>query len=129
MHSPTRDPVREYQKQKEKLALIGLECIIEWTKKTLLTRQAKASQLNEELDDIHQYLRALKDEKGVILEDLSQQSTWTKPEGQRRTLKLLDLNSKYAHLTFLNSFVSIAALHFQILDLSHFLTTDTSQNS
>jgi hypothetical protein len=94
MHSPTRDPVREYQKQREKLALIGLEYIIEWTKKTLLTRQAKASQLNEELGDIHQYLRTFEDEKGVILEDLSQQSAWTKPEGQRRTLKLLDLNSK-----------------------------------
>jgi hypothetical protein len=94
MYSPTRDPVREYQKQKEKLALIGLECIIKWTKKTLLTRQAKASQLNDELGDIHQYLRALEDEKGVILEDLSQQSAWTKPEGQRRTPRLLDLNSK-----------------------------------
>jgi hypothetical protein len=94
MYSPTRNTVREYQKQKEKLAVIGLECIIEWTKKTLLTRQAKASQLNDELGDIHQYLRALEDEKGVILEDLSQQSAWTKPEGQRRTLRLLDLNSK-----------------------------------
>jgi septal ring factor EnvC (AmiA/AmiB activator) len=94
MHSPTRDPVREYQKQKEKLALIGLECTIEWTKKTILTRKAEASQLNDELGDIHQYLQALEDEEGMILENLSQQSAWTNSEGQRRTLKLLDLNSK-----------------------------------
>lgn len=86
--------MREYQKQKEKLALIGLGCLIEWTKKTILTREAEASQLNGELGDIHQYLRALEDEKGVILEDLSQQSAWTNPEGQRRTLKLLNLNLK-----------------------------------
>jgi hypothetical protein len=77
MHSPTRDPVRGYQKQKEKLALIGLECIIEWTKKTILTRKAEASRLNDELGDIHQYLQALEDEEGMILEDLSQQSAWT----------------------------------------------------
>jgi len=86
--------MREYQKQKEKLALTELECIIEWTKKTILARQAKARQLNDELGDIHLYLQALEEDKKIIMDGISEQNAWMKPENQRQTLKLLEINSK-----------------------------------
>ena len=86
--------MREYQKQKEKLALIELECIIDWTKRSMLATKAKANRLNDELSDIHQYLQSLKNEKTTILEDLSQKNAWTKPENQLQTLKLLEINAK-----------------------------------
>jgi hypothetical protein len=86
--------MREYQKQKEKLSLLKLECIIEWTKNAVLAGKAKESRLKNELAGIHQQLRALEEEKGAIMKDLKQENAWTKAENQRRTLKLLEINSK-----------------------------------
>ncbi|KAE9378511.1 hypothetical protein N431DRAFT_528908 [Stipitochalara longipes BDJ] len=89
-----RDPMREYQKQKEKLQLIKHECIIEWTNRSNVVSKAKLSRLSDELDNIHRYLQALEDEKQTILGNLGQENAWTKPETQRQTLQLLDINSK-----------------------------------
>jgi hypothetical protein len=94
MHSPVRDPMREYQKQQEKLALIEFECIVDWARKSVLARKANVSRLNGELSGLHQYLQPLEDEKKEILDHLSQENAWTDPGNQRQTLKLLEINSK-----------------------------------
>jgi hypothetical protein len=51
-----KDPMREYQKQKEKLDLIKQECTIEWVGKVILEKNAKASGLNDEISNIQQYV-------------------------------------------------------------------------
>ena len=94
MRSPVQDPMREYQKQQEKLALIELECIVDWARKSVLARKANVSRLNGELFELYQSLQPLEDEKKAILGDLSQKNAWTDPGNQRQTLKLLEINSK-----------------------------------
>jgi hypothetical protein len=86
--------MREYQKQQEKLALIELECIVDWARKSVLARKANVNRLNDELSELHQSLQSLEDEKKTILGDLSQKNAWTDPGNQRQTLKLLEINSK-----------------------------------
>ncbi len=94
MHSPVRDPMREYQQQQEKLALIELECILDWARKSVLARKVNVSRLNGELFELRQSLQALEVEKIAILGDISQKNAWTDPVNQRQTLKLLEINSK-----------------------------------
>ncbi|PMD25543.1 hypothetical protein NA56DRAFT_738212 [Hyaloscypha hepaticicola] len=94
MHFPVRDPMREYQKQQEKLALIELECIVDWTRKSVLARKANVSRLNGELSEIHQSVQSLEHAKKAILDNLSKENAWTDPGNQRQTLKLLEINSE-----------------------------------
>jgi hypothetical protein len=89
-----RDPMREYQKQKKKLALIEFECILNWIKRSILLNKTKVARLTDEISEIHQYLQSLENEKTTILKDLSQQNAWTKPGNQRQTLKLMEINAK-----------------------------------
>lgn len=86
--------MREYQKQKEELSLLEIECTLEWTSNAIRARKAKASRLHDEVSKIHQYLETLEDEKRIILKDLSQENAWIKFENQRQTLKLLEINSE-----------------------------------
>lgn len=86
--------MREYQKQQEKLALIELECIVDWTRKSVLARKANVSRLNGELSEIHQSVQSLEHAKKAILDNLSKENAWTDPGNQRQTLKLLEINSE-----------------------------------
>jgi septal ring factor EnvC (AmiA/AmiB activator) len=89
-----RNPMKDYQKQKEKLDLIKQECTIEWVGNMILEKKAKVSRLTDEISNIQQYVQALEVEKANILEVISQQNAWAKTENLKQTLKLLDINSK-----------------------------------
>jgi PleD family two-component response regulator len=89
-----RNPMKDYQKQKEELDLIKQECTIEWVGNMILEKKAKVSRLTDEISNIQQYVQALEVEKANILEVISQQNAWAKTENLKQTLKLLDINSK-----------------------------------
>src|SRR5450432_970935 len=71
-----RNPMRDYQKQKEKLDLIKQECTIEWVGNVILEKKAKARRLNDEISNIQQHVQALEVEKANILDGISQQNAW-----------------------------------------------------
>src|SRR5450432_541367 len=50
-----RNPMKDYQKQKEKLDLIKQECTIEWVGNMILEKKAKVSRLTDEIFNIQQY--------------------------------------------------------------------------